>query len=81
MKFKSQKYKVASIQPSKARYAKGVSVDDMVQFIIGRLGMTTSTGRRSSAITMLLNEEVHCELNQGDLPYVLGILELKEVAE
>ncbi|WP_373710894.1 hypothetical protein [Jeotgalibaca porci] len=80
MIFKSEKYKVASIKPSKARYANGVSEGDTVQFVIGKLGHTTHRGRYSSEINMVVNGKIHTVLKQGELRHVLGVLELEEVA-
>lgn len=81
--FSSVNFKVVSIlRKSKARYALGVNVGDVIFFRTDGLGAINHRGGRySTDIEMIVNNNHHASIAQGELAKVISIFELKEVAE
>lgn len=81
--FSSVNFKVVSIlRKSKARYALGIKIGDVIYFHIEGLGHVNHRGGRDSTdIQMIVNNQHHTSIAQGELDKVIRIFELKKVAE
>ena len=80
IRFTSATYEVVAKGKSKARYAEGIEVGDLVEFSIEKLAKVHyRNGRYATYIDMYVNSKLHTTISQGELGKVVDVLELKEV--